>query len=123
MKCDNCGSNNVKKESNKIIYGREYGNGKCFYCHDCKASVGTHNNGKALGTLATKDVQILRKACHDIFDKLWRYERVDSRGGLYRALATRLEISTEECHFGMFQLERCLHALEVITTDKWWLID
>lgn len=118
--CHNCGSSNVRKESNSIIYGREYGNGKCYYCHDCKANVGTHDNGKPLGTLATKDVQILRKACHDIFDKLWRYEKVASRGHLYGILATQLGISGTECHFGMFQRERCLQALAIITKEKWW---
>ncbi|AMR06488.1 zinc-finger-containing protein [Bacillus thuringiensis] len=118
--CHNCGSEKVKKESNSIIYGREYGNGKCYYCHDCKANVGTHSNGNPLGTLATKDVQILRKACHEIFDKLWRHERVASRGRLYTCLAERLRISSNECHFGMFQRERCLQALEIITQEKWW---
>ena len=119
--CHNCGSNKVKKESNSIIYGREYGNGKCYYCHDCKANVGTHDSGKPLGTLATKDVQILRKACHDIFDKLWRYEKVKSRGGLYQSLAQQMDIPQSECHFGMFQRERCLQALKIITQERWWL--
>ena len=118
--CHNCGSENVKKESNSIVYGREYGNGKCYYCHDCKANVGTHNSGKPLGTLASKDVQILRKACHDIFDRLWRYEKIASRGQLYKDLARRLEISSQECHFGMFQRDRCLQALGIITQERWW---
>lgn len=119
--CHNCGSNNVKKESNSIIYGREYGNGKCYYCHDCKANVGTHDSGKPLGTLATKDVQILRKACHDIFDRLWKYEKVKSRGNLYKLLAHKMTIPQNECHFGMFQRERCLKALEIITQERWWV--
>lgn len=118
--CHNCGSSNVKKESNSIIYGREYGNGKCYYCHDCKANVGTHMNGKPLGTLATKDVQILRKACHDIFDRLWKYEKVKSRGNLYLLLAQKMAIPQNECHFGMFQRDRCIQALEIITKEKWW---
>lgn len=120
MICDNCQSENVKKESNSIIYGKKYGNGVCFYCHDCKANVGTHDSGKALGTLATKDVQILRKACHEIFDKLWKYDKVASRSDLYSRLANKMEINKSECHFAMFQRDRCLMALGHLTLDKWW---
>lgn len=120
MICDNCQSKNVKKESNSIIYGKNYGNGICFYCHNCKASVGAHDNGKALGTLATKDVQILRKACHEIFDKLWKYDKVASRSYLYIRLASEMELDKDECHFGMFQRDKCLKALEVITSKEWW---
>lgn len=118
--CHNCGSAKVKKVSNSVIYGREYGNGKCYYCYDCKANVGTHDGGAPLGTLATKDVQILRKACHDIFDKLWKFEKVASRGNLYKILAIKLDITSSECHFGMFQRDRCLQALEIITKPNWW---
>ena len=39
--CRYCGSP-VVFTSNAEIYGKEYGNGKCFLCRKCKAYVGVH---------------------------------------------------------------------------------
>ncbi len=39
--CRYCGSP-VVFTSNAEIYGKEYGNGKCYLCRKCKAFVGVH---------------------------------------------------------------------------------
>lgn len=118
--CHHCASVNVKKESNAIIYGKPYGNGKCYYCHDCHAYVGTHDNGRPLGQLTTKNTHVLRKACHDIFDRTWKYEKKASRSFLYKTLANYMQLKQKECHFGEFQAAECIEALSIISVDEWW---
>lgn len=42
-KCNIC-DGKVIYTSNKIIYGKEFGSGKCYYCTECGAYVGTHKS-------------------------------------------------------------------------------
>lgn len=39
--CNLCGGKTILT-SNSIIYGKQYGSGKCYYCTKCGAFVGTH---------------------------------------------------------------------------------
>lgn len=107
--------------SNKEIYGREYGNGFCYLCVECGASVGTHN-GKAhrpLGILATREMKILKKCCHDLFDFPWKMKWV-SRSTLYHRLANKLGIDVKDCHFGYFDTVQLLAAIEILSKQNWW---
>ena len=55
--CRYCGSP-VVFTSNAEIYGKEYGNGKCFLCRNCKAYVGVHTETLTpLGTLANTNYE------------------------------------------------------------------
>ncbi len=65
--CHNCGLENGKKESNSIILSREYGNEKCYYCHDCKTSLGTHNNSKQLDIIRNKRYSDFTKSALQYF--------------------------------------------------------
>lgn len=60
-KCNLCGGD-VIYTSNKIIYGKEYGNGKMYYCTKCHAFVGTHKHEpwKAEGILNSKILVLLQ---------------------------------------------------------------
>lgn len=102
--CPYCGKE-VIFTSNAEIYGREYGNGKCYKCVECDSYVGTHNGTKIpLGIIANKELRELKKKCHDLFDKTWDY-KLHNRGQKYKELAEYLKIPVEECHFGWFNKE------------------
>lgn len=117
--CPYC-SNKVVLTSNKEIYGREFGNGRCYLCRNCKASVGTHPGGKKpLGVLATREMKVLKKACHELFDHIWK-SRKSNRSNLYRILATKLNIDPKDCHFGHFETPRLLEAIKILSQPNWW---
>lgn len=108
--------------SNKEIYGKEYGNGRCYLCRKCGASVGVHGGPKGitpLGILATKEMKVLKQCCHDLFDHIWKSKRI-GRGELYRRLAERLDIDVKDCHFGHFETSRLLQAIELMSKPYWW---
>ncbi|MCC2248832.1 DUF3268 family zinc-finger domain-containing protein [Virgibacillus sp. AGTR] len=119
--CPYCG-NEVVLTSNKEIYGREFGNGRCYLCRTCGASVGVHGGKKGtrpLGILATKEMKVLKKACHDLFDPIWKSKKVN-RGKLYRILASQLDINVEDCHFGHFEMDQLFQALKIMSVPNWW---
>lgn len=115
--CNLCGGK-VIYTSNKIIYGREYGSGKCYFCTNCKAYVGTHKPRptEALGLLADNKMRELKKKCHAVFDERW-LNAADKRGArkaAYQKLADQLEIPVRECHFGWFDMKMLEQAYEII---------
>lgn len=68
---------------------------------------------------AGSDLARLRIECHRAFDPLWEFG-VMSRSEVYRRLARAMNIPQEECHFGMFDIQRCQQALSLrsaITED------
>lgn len=68
--CRYCGSP-VVYTSNAEIYGREYGNGKCYLCRNCRAFVGVHTGTDTpLGTLANDELRQYRKTAHYWFDQI-----------------------------------------------------
>lgn len=84
-----------------------------WQCEPCGAFVGCHKkeggNGdgtKPLGRLATPELRRAKMAAHEAFDGLWRSGRL-KRGDAYGALARELGIAIQNCHIGMFDLERC----------------
>lgn len=119
--CTFCG-HEVVFTSNKEIYGKEYGNGKCYLCRNCMASVGVHNGTKnPLGVLATREMRVLKKACHELFDDVWKSNQL-SRSEAYRRLAWIMQIPQSECHFGHFYTDRLMQALTILTNPNWYWI-
>lgn len=111
--------------SNKIIYGKEYGSGKCYYCTQCGAYIGTHepNPSLALGTLANEDIRKMRMKCHELFDAKWKKEKGTkkkhlARNNEYRKLAIALGIPVEECHFGYFNMQMLQEAYELLSNSE-----
>lgn len=114
--CPFCGGN-VRYTSNAEIYGKEYGNGKCYLCKKCEAYTGVHNNTDiALGVLANKEMRQLKIKCHDIFDKLWVNSK--QRNAMYRKLAFLMNIDKKHCHFGHFDINELNQALEILKSEK-----
>ena len=99
--------------SNKEIYGKEYGNGKCYLCRNCKDS------GKPLGILATKEMKVLKTACHDLFDIVWK-RKLLSRTEAYRRMSLLLEIEQKDCHFGHFDIPMLMKAIHIMLNPKWF---
>lgn len=123
-KCDVCGSDKIRYTSNAEVYGKQYGNGYCYLCDNCGASVGVHStkSKKPLGRFATKEMKELKIKCHSKFDLLWtkyNFKRPDC----YGYLAYKLGLHLRETHFGWFDTKYLNKALEVLDNldfnDMW----
>ena len=74
MRCNHCNKEAVWVE-NKEIYGKNYGKSyMIWWCKDCDAYVGCHNNTKKPKGkyLAKADLREARKKAHSIIDPLWQ---------------------------------------------------
>lgn len=111
--CPYCGDA-VVFTSNAEIYGREYGNGKCYRCTNCDAYVSVHS-GTAIpkGRLADRELRALKKEAHGLFDPIWQTDR-RKRDVAYGWLAKQMGIPERECHFGWFDKEQTLLAISIL---------
>jgi hypothetical protein len=115
--CNLCGGE-VVFTSNAKIYGREYGSGKCYLCTACGGYTGTHRPRpkEALGLLADAQMRKGKVMCHSLFDPLWqgKPKAKKKRRDLYAWLAEQMEIPSEECHFGWFNLPQLRQAYKLL---------
>lgn len=104
-------TDNIVLVENKEIYGRNYGDWPWIYlCKECRAYVGLHPYTHIpLGTLADKELREARKTSKSYFEILHK-SGFKSRSEAYKMLAQKMGIPTEECHFGWFDIERCMLA-------------
>ncbi len=104
MKCPYCNKPALWTE-NKAIYGKNYGKSyMCYYCKDCNAYVGCHNNTeKPLGTMANKELRDWRIKAHNSFDSLWKTGFV-TRNEAYKILENEFG---KEIHIGESDIETC----------------
>lgn len=114
MDCNHC-QKPAEWVENKEIYGRNYGKSyMTWWCRDCDAFVGCHNNTKKPKGkyLAKKDLREARKKAHAVIDPLWqdgKYER--------RTVYIRLnEAFGKEVHVG--DTETVEECEEIIKTAK-----
>ena len=119
--CNLCGGH-VILTSNSVIYGREYGSGKCYFCNSCKAYVGTHipRPEEAFGILSNAEMREMKTRCHEIFDQFWKNagsgkKRHQKRQDAYKRLAKDMEIPITECHFGYFGIGQLRKAYEIVS--------
>ena len=112
--CRYCGSP-VVYTSNAEIYGREYGDGKCYLCRNCRSFVGVHpGTDIPLGTLANEELRRYRKAAHFWFDKIWKKTtRIMTRDKAYKWLSKEIGLPKEQTHIGMFEKEQCEKVMEI----------
>ena len=112
-KCPDCNGN--------VVYGKmtdfglkSFQSGKCYYCTNCGAYVGTHQNRpkEALGRLADGKTRHMRMMCHKEFDKHWESTVVMNR--LYYRLSKELGMKKEDCHFGYMDYEQLNHAYQIM---------
>lgn len=118
--CPYCGGG-VAYASNAVIYGREYGNGRCYICVKCDAYVGVHNRTNIpLGRLANRELRELKKECHALFDPVWKQNKNIKREHAYGRLANLLNIPINECHFGWFDKGMLLRAKAILINQNWY---
>lgn len=129
--CPYCKGPATYYESSAPFYqGRDYG--ALWACVPCDAQVGTHPDGRPLGTLANKRLRIERKRVKEFFNPLWMdvhaaYPGIPIRVGhvrqimrtrAYQWLAEQMKLSAEECHVAMFDEARCRWAIQIIEDMK-----
>ena len=117
--CRYCG-NPVVFTSNAEIYGKEYGNGKCFLCRNCKAYVGVHTETLTpLGTLANDELRKWRHKAHNEFDKLWKGKtRKMTRYNAYGWLSKQMNLTRDETHIALFEIEQCKQVIYICQKQK-----
>jgi len=119
--CDFCGSA-VIFTSNSVIYGKEFGNGKCYKCTGCDCSAGVHDRTEIpLSRLADKEMRDLKKKCHALFDPVWQESAYINRSQAYGKLANVLNIPVGDCHFGWFDKYMLLRCMEIMSDKKWYI--
>lgn len=117
--CPYCGSS-VILTSNAEIYGREYGNGKCYKCTKCDSYVGVHTGSVIpLGTLANSELRKWRNKVHIEFDKLWKGNtKKMSRSMAYRWLSDKMNLKQDETHIALFNVEQCKKCIKILEGEK-----
>lgn len=108
--CPYCGGP-IELVSHMDVYGREYGNWPYVYrCSPCDAHVGLHpDTDIPLGTLANSELRSERAKQKAHFERLWKSGKM-TRTGAYRWLAVQMNLSPDDCHWGIFTLEQCRMA-------------
>lgn len=97
---------------NKKIYGKNYGKSyMCYYCKNCDAYVGCHQNTrKPLGTMANKELRKWRIKTHSIIDPLWKSGKL-KRHEVYKKLK---KILGKEVHVGESDIDTCKKIINLI---------
>jgi len=95
-------------------YRNDYG--YIWLCPSCKAFVGCHRGTKIpKGFLANKNIRVLRKQAHALFDPIWQEGHMKRRQA-YRRLAELLAIEKEEAHISQLseeQLYKLIRSLQL----------
>ncbi|KOP68932.1 hypothetical protein AMS62_03245 [Bacillus sp. FJAT-18019] len=113
-------SSDVIYTSNATIYGKEYGNGRVYKCTGCDAYVGVHDGTNIpLGRLANRELRGLKKRCHSLFDSAWKVKKIRRRQA-YSRMAERLGIPVNECHFGWFDKDLLIKAIDILQDPDWY---
>lgn len=100
-------------------------------CGRCDAYVGcVAGTDEPLGRLANAELRVWKVKAHAAFDPIWQarlvrrqkesanYTKQMARGGRYKALAELLGIPRDQCHIGMFDVDRCRRAVEICSSGK-----
>jgi hypothetical protein len=76
--------------------------------------VGTYKDDKtSLGRVADKNLRILKKQGHDLFDPLWRSEKYfKNQNEAYLWLSEKMKLPMKFTHFGMFTNDQCNLAIQ-----------
>jgi hypothetical protein len=106
-----CGSQS-SLQSNSLIYnGKEYGNGKVWLCDRfpaCRGSVGTHPDGRPLGTIPDAETKKLRMEVHALIDPVWKSGKL-KRGQVYARLSKAIG---KTYHTGETTVDDCRKILK-----------
>ncbi len=115
--CPYCGKPTEIVDSIKI-YRTSYG--MVWICTNwpfCNSYVGCHKDtNRPKGTIADHELRELRKECHALFDPQWlnTVDRKTARRRCYQSLSDRLNLRSDQTHFGMFDVDTCKRAIAIL---------
>lgn len=117
-KCNCCGGMVELVNNSEIYNGKSYGDWPYAYrCLDCDAYVGLHpNTDLPLGTMAGDETRLARRETKGPFTELLEKLGGD-RNAAYQWLADGMGIEKKYCHFGLFTVEQCNKAAELIEKE------
>ena len=81
----------------------------------CDFMVYCHVDGRAMGTPANSETRAYRRAAHASFDQLWYSHIPGFRKREYAWLAEQMGLTKDECHIGMFDIDQCKQAIELVS--------
>lgn len=112
--CPYCNNPAEIVQGDKIYPHRKDLYSKNFYlCAPCGAYVGCHGRTtQPLGRLADRALRSAKSAAHRAFDPIWKSGELN-RGQAYKWLAERMELPSERCHIGMFDVSQCKRVVEL----------
>lgn len=118
MICTYCGCFTDRVTGKEIYPYLKHLHKKTFIqCKPCEAYVGTHADGKPLGTLANKGLRAYRIKCHDEFDKLWKSKHM-KRNEAYVWLGLKMKKTRADAHIGMFNQQECQKLLQILKEES-----
>ena len=112
--CPYCGSTAKLIDSAEIYGGRSFGPAwACANYPTCDAYVGCHGRSTTpLGRLANYELRQWKKNAHAAFDRLWKTHALQ-RSEAYAWLAEQLQLTPDQCHIGMFDVDVCQRVVEL----------
>ena len=119
VKCGYCHREANRVGAEKIYPHRDDLLGKWFWeCEPCGAYVGCHpGTTNPLGRLANAELRKAKQSVHRALDPLWKSGRM-KRKAAYALLADGLNIAPQNCHVGMFDVDACRAALNVLRNGR-----
>ena len=114
LKCPYCNRDAVKVTGEKLYpHRKDLYSLRFWMCEPCNAYVGCHKGTDTpLGRLANAELRAMKSKAHKAFDPLWK-EGYMSRREAYTWLSEVLDISSDECHIGMFDVPRCEEVIDL----------
>jgi hypothetical protein len=115
VSCDDCGRAARLVSGDAIYPHRPDLFAKQFYvCSPCDAWVGCHpGTTNPLGRLANAQLRAGKQRVHALLDPLWKSGQI-KRSSAYARLAGHMGIAPQDCHVGMFDLDECRQAVEIL---------
>lgn len=115
MFCPYCGEK-AKWCENKVVYGKNLGESHMiYYCKNCDAYVGCHKNSRnALGSMANKELRVLRRKCHLLIDPYWKKKKIE-RNKLYELLS---DWWGDEFHVAWLREKECQFVLKNLDVQE-----
>ncbi len=106
----------VELVNNSTVYGKEYGKWPFVYlCTGCGARVSLHpETDLPMGYLANHDDREARRRSKPLFQNMTDRFFEGNRNKSYKWLAEKMGIPKSECHFSMFDEDRCWRAYRIM---------
>lgn len=117
--CPYCGCGTEEVDA-KDIYGSETMiKGKFYRClinHD--HYVGTYPDGRPYGRLADSELRPWKMKGHEKLEELLSLKIFRSQPAEYMWLSHKMGIERKYTHFGMFDIDQCKRAIELLEEQK-----